>query len=358
MKKFIISIAILGISLSSYAQDAAAEMAAAINQAKQVVEEAPKPVYWTKAVKTTINFGQTSLTNWAAGGYNSYTLRSYIDGSLNYAKDRTTFNNRLQLDYGFLYSADKPILQKSDDRIYLESKFGYKTANSKISITANFDFKSQFTKGYTYPKTVTPSDPEKGATAQDWKNAAALKSDFLAPAYTNLGLGINYTPAKWINVNFAPLTGGLVIVTTPELRQTYGQGFRKGKEDSVKPTDTTSPTYEQDLANYFSALRPVRLEFGAQLKVDAKLSINDVFNYTTQLVLFSNYLNKPQNMRVNWDNTINYKLAKYLSLNLITNLIYDPNIMIKDEKDIDKFPEGTQRIQFKESLALGLVFQF
>ena len=336
MKKTIIAIAMLGLSVMSYAQDATAEMAAAIDDAKQVAAEAPKPNYWKKSLKTTINFGQTSLSNWAAGGYNSYTLRSYIDGSMNYEKNKTTFTNRLQLDYGFLYSEDKPILQKCDDRIYLESKFGYKTQNEHLSITASFDFKTQFTKGYTYPGSVTPADPDAGVTKQDWKNAAVLKSDLFAPAYTNLGLGINYKPAGWINVNLAPLTGGLVIVQNPELRKTYGQPQKNGEE----------------------GYRPVRFEFGAQLKVDAKVSVNDVFTYTTQFVAFSNYIKDPQNMRINWDNTINYKLSKYLSLNLITNLIYDPNVLIVMDKDKDIYPDGIQRIQFKESLALGLVFQF
>ncbi|MCF0174655.1 MAG: DUF3078 domain-containing protein [Bacteroidales bacterium] len=330
MKKILFAIALLGVSTLLYSQDAASEMAAAINESKQVVEEAPKPVYWKKGIKTTVNFGQTGLVNWAAGGYNTFNLRAYIDGNINYAKDRITFDNRLQLEYGFLYSADKPILQKSDDRIYFESKFGFKIDAKNLSITANFDFKSQFTKGFTYPKSVTPADPEKGVTPEDWKRERTLKSSFLAPAYTNLGIGINYNPWKWLNINFAPLTGGLVIVTLPELRKSYGNDEDKS----------------------------VRFEFGAQLKIDAQVAINDVFSYTTQIVLFSNYLKNPQNFRVNWDNTINYKLGKYFVLNFITNLIYDPTILIKEDKDIEKFPDGTQRVQFKESLALGVTFMF
>ena len=52
----------------------------------------------------------------------------------NYAKGKMLWNNRLQLDYGFLYSADKPILQKSKDRIYLESKWGYETAVKNLLV--------------------------------------------------------------------------------------------------------------------------------------------------------------------------------------------------------------------------------
>ena len=99
------------------------EAAEAVESAPKVeVEATPKPKYWKNSLQTKLDFGQTSLTNWAAGGYNSYSLKAYIDGNANYAKDNISWTNRLQLDYGFLYSADKPVLQKSDDRIYLESK--------------------------------------------------------------------------------------------------------------------------------------------------------------------------------------------------------------------------------------------
>ena len=107
--------------------DAAMEITAAQEEAPKVV----KPNYWTESLKTNIKFGQTSLTNWAAGGDNTVTLQAFVDGNANYKKNDLFWNNRLQLDYGFVYASSKPILQKSDDRIYLESKFGYKNASMK-----------------------------------------------------------------------------------------------------------------------------------------------------------------------------------------------------------------------------------
>ena len=61
-------------------------------------------------------------------------------------------------------------------------------------------------------------------------------------------------------------------------------------------------------------------------------------------------------MRVNWDNRLDWKLAKYFSFTLTTNLIYDDKIMIKNDKDIDMYPNGRQRVQFKESLAFGFTY--
>ena len=135
-------------------QKIAADAAVALQSAPKT-EEVKKVRYWTNSLQTKLDFGQTSLTNGAAGGYNTVSLKTFIDANANYSKDKMFWNNRLQLDYGFLYSADKPILQKSDDRIYLESKWGYQ-AKDELYYSANFSFRSQFSNTYEYP---TPHIP-------------------------------------------------------------------------------------------------------------------------------------------------------------------------------------------------------
>ena len=325
------------------AQKAAAAAAAAVAEAPEVEKKEPKPKYWEESLKTNIKFGQTSLTNWAAGGDNTVTLQAFIDGNANYKKNDMFWNNRLQLDYGFVYASSKPILQKSDDRIYLESKFGYKNVNMKnFSLSINYDFKSQFNTGYDY---LTPSLPEGEIPRDDliqyWKDARKIKSGFLAPAYTNLAVGIDVKPFKWLSLNIAPLTGGFVIVTDQQLRKNYGMQLR----DEWKDVTEGLP---EDGSQYRSA----RFEFGAQVKADIAVKVNDNFSYTSQLVLFSNYLDHPENLRVNWDNRFDWKLAKYFSLTLTTNLIYDDKVMIFNEADgLTK-----QRVQFKESLLFGFTY--
>ena len=84
--------------------------------------------------------------------------------------------------------------------------------------------------------------------------------------------------------------------------------------------------------------------------------MNNNFSYTSQLVLFSDYLDNPQNVRVNWDNRLDWKIAKYFSLTLTTSLIYDDKVMVRTEKILEKYPEGRQIVQFKESLAFGFAY--
>ena len=353
MKRHFLLVCCALFSVAAFAQDndalkAAADAAKTITDAPEVEQVVEKPKYWTESLMTNIKFGQTSLTNWAAGGDNTVTLQAFVDGNANYKRDKLFWNNRLQLDYGFVYASSKPILQKSDDRIYLESKLGYKNANMKnFSLSVNYDFKSQFNTGYDYK---TPSAPEGYDKLDDvpigelidlWKDARVLKSGFFAPAYTNLAVGIDLKPAKWLSLNVAPLTGGVVIVRNEQLRANYSMNLKDVWAD--QPVDM--PT---DGSQYRSA----RFEFGAQVKADIAVNVNDNFKYTSQLVLFSNYLDKPQNVRVNWDNRFDWKLAKYFSLTLTTNMIYDDKVKIYSSKD-DK---TVQRLQFKESLLFGFTY--
>ena len=349
MRKVLISVVSAFVCLSavaqtSDAQKAASKAAQAITAAPEAASKVEKPKYWATSLKTQINVGQTSLTNWAAGGDNTVSMAAFIDGNANWKKDEMFWNNRLQLDYGFLYASSKPIVQKSTDRMYLESKWGYKAPSTKyLYFSANYDFKSQFSTGYDYktPSVEGLEDMDRKDQISHWKDARVVKSGFLAPAYTNLALGIDFVPAKWFSLNFAPLTGDLVIVNNETLRGSYSMPLKKqyqGLTEGV-PTDGSE----------FSS---VRFGFGAQLKADAKVNINDNFSYSTQVVLFANYLDIKHCPRINWDNRIDWKLAKYFSFTVTTNLIYDDTIMIADKNGEN--PKA--RVQFKESMAFGFTY--
>ena len=341
-------------------QDAAADAAKAIMEAPEAPQKVEKPKYWTNSLKTNVNLGQTGLTNWAAGGDNTVSLAAFIDANANWKKNEMFWNNRLQLDYGFLYASSKPILQKSTDRIYLESKWGYKTDKMKnFYFSANYDFKSQFSSGWDY-KTPGSIDGLEGAPLrQAWRNARVLKSNLLSPAYTNLALGIDCKPTKWLSINLAPLTGGFVIVKDAELRKSYSMKVKESTTDQMlaeaeAALKAAASKTEKDAAAIAlgNLYRAAKFEFGAQLKADAKVNVNDNFSYSTQVVLFVNYLDINHRPRINWDNRIDWKLAKYFSLTLSTNLIYDDQIMIFSDKD----GQEKARVQFKESVAFGFTY--
>ena len=372
MKKLFLTIiaAVAGTGVFAQTADvqaAAAEAAQAMSAAPEVGAKVEKQNNWTTNLKTQINVGQTGLFNWAAGGDNTVSLAAFVDGNANWKKGDMFWNNRLQLDYGFLYASSKPLLQKSTDRIYLESKWGYKAPSTKhLYFSANYDFKSQFSTGYDYktPSKLTDdngNDLVGSDLRQAWRDARVLKSNFLAPAYTNIALGLDYVPTKWLSLNLAPLTGGFVIVRDAALRESYSMGYKKAydADNFDKLTAEQKAAFEAAKADkgnnpaaYGDYFRAAKFEFGAQLKLDAKVNVNDNFAYSTQVVLFANYLDIDHCPRINWDNRIDWKLAKYFSLTLTTNLIYDDTIMIAD-KDGNN-PKA--RVQFKESIAFGFTY--
>ncbi len=319
------SFCILNLNAQTDLQKAAAEAAAAMMEApeaEQVVVK--KPVYWTNSVQFNLGFNQTGLFNWAAGGYNTLTLNSGIDAKANYAKNQLSFNNRLQLQYGFLWAADKKnLLQKSNDLMYLESGFSYKTEKkSKWNYAASFSFRSQFAD--SYDKYVLDDQ------TNTW--SGTLKSGLFSPAYTNIAIGMEWIPNSWFNVNIAPLTGGFTICSIPELRKKYGMKLIEPDLDAAIGD------------NYKSML----FQFGAQVKANFKMKINDNFNYETQLVLFTDYLNRPfRDTRVNWDNKISFLIGKFFKVGLDTWLIYDP---------IVKFDDGSRKVQFKEFFSINFTY--
>ncbi|MCF0168383.1 MAG: DUF3078 domain-containing protein [Bacteroidales bacterium] len=308
MKRFFAAVALLlALAGSASAQDAAAPAPA----------DTVKPVYWTNTLNTQVGFSQVSLTDWAAGGYGSLSLNTYFDGKANYIKDKIKWENRGQLGYGFLNNFGEGI-RKSDDRIIIDSKFGYQAAKH-LYFSAVYNFHTQFTDGH-----VSTNDSE-------------VVSRFMSPAYTSLGLGIDYNPSPKFALNFAPLTGKAVFVSDTLLRQKYGN-----------PVDKFT-----------------RWELGAQLKMDASVKVED-FTASTTLTLFSDYLDKPLNVKINWDVSIMAKITKHLSATIRTYLIYDDKIKFLPTLDAD----GNQvldangnkvmhtGVQLKEISTLALTYTF
>ena len=79
----------------------------------------------------------------------------------------------------------------------------------------------------------------------------------------------------------------------------------------------------------------------------------------TKLNLFSNYLEEPGNIDVNWDLLLNMKVNEWLSASLICNLIYDHDIDIAVDDNNDGVIEGSgPRTQFKEVLGVGINMKF
>lgn len=265
---------------------------------------------WKKGGDFTLTFSQVSFSNWAAGGKNSVSGVSLFNYSANYAKERLNWDNSINLGYGLLKEGSNDFI-KSEDKLDLSSKFGYKMSEQgKWFYSGLFNFRSQFANGYKYPDTQNKI------------------STFLAPAYITLALGADFKPTDNFSLFLSPLGSKFTIVTDDVLSAAGAFGVDPGKK--------------------------FRAEMGGSLKSELKFPIVENVDAHTVLGLFSNYLKDPQNIDVNWDFRVNMKINKFLSANIVTNMIYDHDILIP----LDNQGNKGRRVQWKQLFGAGLSFKF
>jgi hypothetical protein len=261
--------------------------------------------YWKRNGDFTLNFSQVSFSNWAAGGKNSVSGVALYNYAANYLKDRLAWDNSLNLGYGLLKEGTGSMI-KSEDKLEFSSKAGYKMApESKWFYSGLLNFRTQFANGYKYPDTDNKI------------------STLFAPAYLSFALGADYKPSDKFSLFLSPLGSKFTFVMDDELSSIGAFGVDRGKK--------------------------FRAEMGGTLKSELKLPLMTNVDMVTALGLFSNYLHNPQNIDVNWDFRINMKINKYLSANLITNMIYDDDIAIDGKNSL---------VQFKQLFGAGFSYKF
>ena len=146
-----------------------------------------KDTTWKIHGQNTFLLSQSSFSNWAAGGVNSFAANLVLDYDFDYKKGFWSWDNKVILGYGL---SDQAGLgwRKNDDRIILNSLLGYKAAQYWL-YTFYTNFQTQFTNGYAY----------NGA------NQRTLISTLFSPAYLTFGPGFAYKQSDNFRVNISPL---------------------------------------------------------------------------------------------------------------------------------------------------------
>ncbi len=272
-----------------------------------------------------LNFNQVYLSNWVAGGESSVSGNSLFNINAQYKKGKTSWDNSLDLAFGGLIQGDAAPV-KTDDRIEFASKLGYE-ARSHLYYSALMNFRTQFAPGFKLP------------------NDSVRISDFMAPAFINLGIGMDYKPNDDFAIFFGPLSTRVTIVNNQTLADAGAFGVKAAVFD--------------DFGNKVSDGERIRYELGAFLKMTYRKKIMENVTFQTKLDLFSNYLETPDQVIVNWETLTSFKVNKYLSATVATNLIYDHNIDIPIDNNNDGLFEKTgPRVQFKQVLGIGLTYKF
>ena len=264
---------------------------------------------WKKSGNAVFLVNQSSFSNWTSGGQSSISGTLKVDYNYNYSDDGWAWDTKIFSNFGLNKISGSEFLKKTDDRIEVNSVLGKKFNNDVIgkwSYSSFFNFQTQFAKGYRFGKDSN-GNPNR-----------TEKSRFFSPATLQLGVGLYWKKSKDFWVNVAPMTGKLILVNrffteTLNENETYF-GVKKGGNS--------------------------RFELGASVRAYYKSEIFKNINLENRLSLYSDYLDRPQN--VDFDCTFNFvmKVNQYISTNLIFQFVYDDNEI--------------KRVQVREVLGLGL----
>jgi hypothetical protein len=109
--------------------------------------------------------------------------------------------------------------------------------------------------------------------------------------------------------------------------------------------------------------KKIRYEMGARIILKFKKDILPNVNYDTYLDLFTNYLEKPGNVDVIFNNLLTLKINKIFTASIICQMIYDDDIVIKRDLDkdgnFDKEGEiNGPRLQVLSTIGVGLGYKF
>ena len=308
MKKILLLAGVFS-SLLSYSQDETVKKIR--SESEKNVKKDPADTTnktWKKGGLYSLNLSQGSLNNWAAGGDKfSLAVNSLLSLYAFYKKDKNSWDNTFDFNLGYVNTTSLGS-RKNDDRFDLLSKYGY-ALTSKLNVATLFNLRSQLFKGYTYKN-----------------NIKSLSSNFMAPGYILLSLGLDYKPTKELSIFVSPSTARFVIVKDTALSNKGLYGVEPGKKSNF--------------------------EFGAFASINYLKEFNKNLTYKGRLDLFSNYRHNPQNVDLYMTNALNIKFSKVLSATWSVDLIYDDDVRLFGDN------QKSAALQLKSLVGIGLLVKF
>jgi hypothetical protein len=285
-------------------------------------------ILWTKKNAVGVNFNEVAFVNWNAGGNNSISALFFGNFQRKYQKKLLSWKTNASLRYG-LNAQKGRNLRKTDDQLLFNSTFGYRRdSTSNFRYSAKFNFNTQFANGYKYPNTEKPI------------------SKFMAPAYAFLGIGTEYSaPNEDLNVYLSPVTQKSTFVFDQTLANEGMFGV--------------APAVRDEEGNIVEEGENVNSEFGVLLTSGFKKEIFTNVNLDNEVSIYSDYLNKFGNVDIDWQLNLNLVVNDFIKANIGSHLRYDDDVKLKKDTNNDgKLETLGSRIQFKQLLGVGMVYEF
>ncbi|WP_340075951.1 DUF3078 domain-containing protein [Leptobacterium sp. I13] len=264
---------------------------------------------WCTEGKLSFLFNQAAFSNWVAGGENSFSGTILGNYEFDYSKGNWSWDNKITAAYGLTKTEGSDFVKKTDDRIEYNSVLG-KKASKNWYYSAFLNFKTQFAKGYRFEK-----DP---ITEEEIR---IEETNFLSPAYLQFGPGVLWKKSKNLKINIAPATTRLIFVD-----KKFTLGLPDGAYFGVDEGKST------------------RVEFGTSLSVYYKFTLVENVTFEHILNLYTDYLEEPKNVDMDYQLNVVMSINKFLSANIAFQAIYDDNAIA--------------RLQARESFGLGVNYIF
>lgn len=250
---------------------------------------------WENTGKLQFLFNQSAFNaDWTGGGTSSIAGSFAADLDFVYTIDRITWENSLSAEYGLTIQENERFTRKTNDRIELNSVIGYEVNENDDKAYYSFfvNAMTQATTGYVYSKN------DDGAVIR------TERTNMFSPGYFQAGPGFLYKKDKTLTLNVAPSTARLILVDN---------------------TFTSAEDYKD--RSYFgvAAGESSRYELGASINAVYKLKLMENITMDNKLLVYSNYLDKPENVDINYATNINLKVNDFISAKLIFQAIYDDN---------------------------------
>jgi len=253
-------------------------------------ETSSKDSLWTKNGDIAILLNQTGFSNWIGGGTNNFSGTIKFDYEWEFENQGWNWLTNFESAYGLAKFKNAPFARKIDDRILIQSIIG-KEFTKNLSFSAFFNFTSQLGRGYKYKKDDSNSETRE------------LTTKIFSPAYFQLGSGFLWKKSEKLWINYSPIASRLILVS---------KIFTENLSDNEK---------------YFGVdkNKSSRYGLGANLTFHSQGSLFENINYRQDLKLFSNYLEEPSNIDLDYLVQIDFDINPLLSTQLMFQLIYDDN---------------------------------
>ncbi|GGA67447.1 protein of unknown function precursor [Flavobacterium palustre] len=266
-------------------------------KAQETIKDTTK--LWTKKGNMSLLLSQSAYNRqWLGGGTSNVAGNFNLNYDFNYKKGDVVWDNKFILAYGLSKIKGNERTAKTDDRLELNSLWGKKSTAKNWYYSMYFNFRSQMDTGVD-------------------KNNLKI-SHFFSPAYFQLGPGFLWKKDDNLSVNIAPAAGKLILVHKhfTELGSSFG----------VLQGDNS------------------RVEFGASVSAYFKFNAITNVSIENRLNMYSNYLEDPQNVDIDYQMNVVMKINKYLSANIALQTIYDDNAI--------------KAVQVREIFGLGVNYGF